>query len=823
MELASVDGYRGVVNLDVEWVATDPQAWARAFGLIPVKLFGPNAPITDSAESATVLLDGRDTSMLLVVGDHGILDSAKSWAWSANVQSLLSIDASRGAAFSWRSGSASQRTFDPPETIQQAALFFEEPASRENADVVRHVLRTFRRVRDAVIVEADELAALRVFNSIIQVAEQIEAGHQELADIGPELTTSHIKEIIPEGALTDFPSDIVLGDVLTALLRVRGADVRLQPSVLIRHALGTLYQEAHLAIERSLQPYLPGLAPGDPAKGYLRRDVRFTPPALARSLALQALQRTKDVTRPITVLDPACGSGVFLIEAVRELEALGYQEEINLIGYDVSDIACEMAQFAVERAAQQTSLANAVRVSILRTNALKEPWPDVNVILMNPPFVPWERLEDEDRQVALDVLGPGHGRADLSMAFISKAVESLQPAGALATVLPAPLLSGSSARRWRGDLHEALRIELVGRFQSLRYFRSSIVEPGFIVAVRKTPMEPAQESLNVLVAEPEYEEVALRAVRLGPQSDYPTVGFEYSEKPADFLEQHSWKPMPRGFVSLVRKLSSMIPTRVESLFAVQQGIRTGADAVFKRTAEQVKALPRNERKYFRLMATNKTIRLGRIAETEFIFYPYGEAGLILKTEDELREAVPSYYEEVLKPNRVMLGKRAGVDPDRWWTLTRPRASQFAASPKIVSKTFGKAGGFAYDQKGRYVVQQGHAWLLKQDMLQVVDVTELEFAYLALFNSRMFEMLLKAFCPILLGGQFDLSPQYVNRIPLPYLYDDLQIERHVVLGLAMHGRHIHESGLREDPTYEALAARAFGEEWEGIKGFQLESL
>ena len=42
------------------------------------------------------------------------------------------------------------------------------------------------------------------------------------------------------------------------------------------------------------------------------------------------------------------------------------------------------------------------------------------------------------------------------------------------------------------------------------------------------------------------------------------------------------------------------------------------------------------------------------------------------------------------------------------------------------------------------------------------------AYMALMNSRVFTRLLEIFSPHVAGGQFDLSPRYVNVIPIPNL-------------------------------------------------------
>ena len=98
----------------------------------------------------------------------------------------------------------------------------------------------------------------------------------------------------------------------------------------------------HLRLEREVQMHLPGLAPDTAPAGILTRDVRFTPPSLARALVQQALDAISDLisaNRPIQILDPACGSGVFLQESLRELVQRGYSGKLTLRGFDTSPIS----------------------------------------------------------------------------------------------------------------------------------------------------------------------------------------------------------------------------------------------------------------------------------------------------------------------------------------------------------------------------------------------------------------------------------------------------------------------------------------------------
>lgn len=74
----------------------------------------------------------------------------------------------------------------------------------------------------------------------------------------------------------------------------------------------------------------------------------FTPTPLVRTLAEQSLSRVNLKSKHIHIFDPACGSGEFLREAVRQLALRDYKGKIQITGYDISAPACLMAQFVCE-------------------------------------------------------------------------------------------------------------------------------------------------------------------------------------------------------------------------------------------------------------------------------------------------------------------------------------------------------------------------------------------------------------------------------------------------------------------------------------------
>jgi hypothetical protein len=173
---------------------------------------------------------------------------------------------------------------------------------------------------------------------------------------------------------------------------------------------------------------------------------------------------------------------------------------------------------------------------------------------------------------------------------------------------------------------------------------------------------------------------------------------------------------------------------------------------------------------------------GVLSDNEFVFYPYGEDELLVETEDDLRAKLPTYYRLFLSPAKQKLATRANITRSYrqdWWGLSERRAWGSSREPRIVSKYFGAVGSFALDAEAKFVVVQGFAWfpileLPSHDfdddgapgINDQISPTDLLAAYVAIFNSFPFHRLVSLLSSHVAGGQFDLSPRFMNEVPVP---------------------------------------------------------
>ncbi|MBU0611248.1 MAG: N-6 DNA methylase, partial [Armatimonadetes bacterium] len=477
-----------------------------------------------------------------------------SWSWSSDLRHTVALDPRRGqlSLRRWDDIKASMPRPFPRNMLaaQQLLEELEREADPASIRVIPHVLGLFRQIR-SIVPANNALAAISLFNCMLLLTETTRDAPEQQEAFAACRTiqdiislTQHLGLTTPEGlALVDDDLALEVGYIPQSFMAPEPrTGLQLDAGLLLRHAAGQLYQEAHLLIEREKrQPTLPGMGEAEAMpRGELPRDVRLTPTPLARTLAQEALKLVSlDNRDQITILDPACGSGVFLQEAIRELERVGYPGRVHLHGFDLSEIACAIAKFCLDRAVLEAKAAGMeASHEITQRNALHDEWGEPDVILMNPPFTAWDNMSVDDQQAVSRTLGDvRQGRPDKCMAFVSRAVSSLAGGGAASFVLPSAMLDNISARPWREQLSQRMNIELVGRFKGYGYFRASMVEPAFLVA--DVPATADDAYVRVLIAEMGAEERAMRALRL-PPSAYGSRDYELFRVLRKQLTAQSW-------------------------------------------------------------------------------------------------------------------------------------------------------------------------------------------------------------------------------------------------------------------------------------------
>lgn len=221
----------------------------------------------------------------------------------------------------------------------------------------------------------------------------------------------------------------------------------------------------------------------------------YTPNWLAEHLLRISGFNPSQETR---ILDPACGSGVFLLAAARQMLAKKVPEEVilqRLHGFDLNPLAVLMTQanFAV-------LFGRRVAVSCFDSILGESEQVSADIILGNPPWVHWDKLPVAYRESTRELWQRyglfslsgsearyGGAKKELALLMVMRvAGRFLKDDGRLAMVLPQSVFQTSKAgdgfRRFgEGVLPSPLKVLRVDDFTALRVFEDAAVKTATLL------------------------------------------------------------------------------------------------------------------------------------------------------------------------------------------------------------------------------------------------------------------------------------------------------------------------------------------------------
>jgi hypothetical protein len=446
----------------------------------------------------------------------------------------------------------------------------------------------------------------------------------------------------------------------------------------------------------------------------------------------------------VRILDPACGSGAFLIEAFDQLLEV-YQEaadrlyelrgsrslfdpdrtilEKNLYGVDLNEEAIQICRLSIwiktaQRGKRLTDLDRTIRIGnslvedqdVDPRNAFdwKAAFPEVfadggfDVVVGNPPYVRQELLGDlkiylERRFQAY------HGMADLYVYFFEKGLELLKPGGRVSFVVTNKWLKAGYAEPLRRLLAERAWLEtLVDLGHAKEIFEDADVFPSIIVLAKPAP--------DTAVPVPRISVISRDDVRLDDLSrQVEEEGFDF---PQDRLSAAPWSLEPVGTDALMAKIrANGAPLAEYAGVKPLRGVLTGLNEAFlidtdarnkllsedPRLAELVRPYLRGQdvRRWRAEWAGLYMILLKSSDNKE---WPWSSAQGA-EAENAFAAAFPALYRHLM-PWRDRLIAR--MDQGRfWWELRTCSYYEEFDRPKILWQEIQYAQAFALDPGGAF--------------------------------------------------------------------------------------------------------------------------
>lgn len=745
---------------------SDISFWKQNYGLLPLHL-------KDVAERRFLLLNGGYGDFCLQTIEDGDVDLFNQYSWSSNTKNYLIVEKENIKIVNWLDSE--------PESIPKKAIetnlgkFYKYLLSKSyktQNDVVPFVIDIFKQLRNETTEKQNPKNAISILFQLL-----ISLENNNLGDI-PDKFIDFEKAHLPNNF--EHYRDRLLKGVKS---------IKPNLDLILRHTSGALFQEAHKEVLYfDLQRDLFG---GVSSKLITKNDsyssIHYTPPFLARTIVENTLKEIDLLKPTLRILDPSCGSSEFLIEALKQLKFLDYKGKIILVGYDSSPSAIETSKFLLyyENKTQWDGNID-LQIEVV-DDSLNIAWGTNNdLILMNPPFVSWEQLKNKDsRDILKDVLGTSFskGKPNQASAFFRKATQSLNQSGVLGCVLPSSLLTFDSYKSLRNEITQSIDIKLLAKLGNY-VFEDALTDVSLFIG--KKPLSQTYPRVIWTKNEKGIVPDALRELRK-LQINNENAKLEssyniYTPKVFPFLKD-SWKLISFNEELFIRDLEIYVAekklTRISNLFIVKQGIRTGS-RIFILDKNDFASIPANEKKYYKKVIGNDSIKNGFLKTNNYVWYPYSEKGPIFSNNEEFEATAPFSYKRLLE-NKNSLIERARKNESNWWQLSEHRAWLREKKQRLFSTEFGKSDSFAFDVSEEIVVERGNGWIPKKKF-----GTDDYYFYLAIFSSSVFDRLLSIYSKQLAGGKwYDLGAKYTKDIPVPditrIMKDDTNYLKLVYLG------------------------------------------
>jgi type I restriction-modification system DNA methylase subunit len=744
-------------------------------------------------------------------------------------------------------------------------------------ELFRH-LRAYNRMWSPA--QIDE-AVLVLLNRMIflRTAEDREVEPRRLQPLVRELRDSRkIQQLLPELRRLFRDLDQVYDSQLFAPHLADELDCEAQPfETLIEGLYGKQYLLYNFnAIDADVlgaayEQYL-GHVISDPAAAEVveRRAKRksqgifYTPSFIVRYIVQQTLGRYLQEngytpSQPVRILDMACGSGSFLIEAFDVLDRfVARQRNQSGAAEPIFDRArqTELLQnciFGVDKDEQAVAVArlnlllralhSRDRLPMLQNircgdslisgsadelqAAFGDDWRAKNpfdwqsgfpaimqgggfdIIIGNPPYVRIQTLPKQDVEFFGEHYQAATGNYDIYVLFVERALQMLRPGGMLGFILPNKFMQVDYGIGLRRLLSEHQYVDRIVDFKEFQVFEGATTYTCLLFLKKQVNTE-----LTYIAAGDWLKNQGGPPLRLPVDLDeYPVDSAILAESP--------WQISVGKAAALLERFRHW-PTRLGGIADIFVGLQTSADDVFimdyvSRSGQTIRlesrvlrsVVPLESNLFFPLVSGTDVKRYHPLPERQFILFPYEVTGASARLIDfsVIAEKYPKTA-EYLSENKTRLEQREGgkASGPRWYgyiylkNMGRQSLEKLCV-PRLVDRLCA-----AYDVEGKHFldnVDVGGVTLKAQYQPQGLKYL------LALLNSKLLAWYFPSVSVPFRGGWWSANRQFLSQLPVRLIdfsnpADKAHHDRIVALVdemLALQKEHADAERAREDRRHE----------------------
>jgi len=500
--------------------------------------------------------------------------------------------------------------------------------------------------------------------------------------------------------------------------------------------------------------------------------------------------------KSIKILDPACGSGAFLIKSteilfeifekiqfVKEnygdyeasrglkrksnfkgqltLKKFDEREEIkniienNIYGVDINEESVEITELALflkiarknkklidlsKNIKQGNSLVSDERVDKRAFNWGEE-FKEIldndgfDIVIGNPPYVRQEQFV-EIKPYLKKNYDSYNSLADLYVYFIEKGIKLNKINGSFSFIIPNKFLRATYGKEVRNFIKSNMAIRKIFNFNDYPVFEEAATYPMIFVLDNK------QKKDSFI-----YSEIDRNIFK------EPISQLEENKYSVDYnsLNDAQWNFVNKDINNILNKIkTNSISLKDICDNKIFRGVSTGKNEVFIIDEEtKHNLLDVDNKQYIRKIVTGKEVKRYSLSfeKKYLLFIPWGYK---LKTSEKIKT--------YLKDHKSLLEGRPEVKEGRfnWWCLSRygSKNSDYLFKPKIIYPRINNTCNFYLDKSGEMSLSDNN-FFISSDSLDL----------LAILNSNLIFFYLKQICSTLQGGYLDFRRPYIETIPI----------------------------------------------------------
>ena len=511
----------------------------------------------------------------------------------------------------------------------------------------------------------------------------------------------------------------------------------------------------------------------------------------------------------LKIVDPACGSGAFLNEALsflikehKEVDDLIAELtntplrifdteksilENNIYGVDINEESVEIAKLSMwlrtaQKGRQLSDLSNNIKCGNSLINDItvagdkafnwENEFPQVfsnggfDVVIGNPPYVRKQGLMEHYPEMCDyydNTFVSATGNYDIYALFMEKSFSLINIKGVVSFILPHKFLVSDFGEGIRTFFKENTAVENLVHFGSELVFKDAATYTC-IVDLTKT----SKEKVNFKKVNPE---------NLSESFVWDTMSYSN-------LSIINWDLQSEKVFDIIEKLKIQ-PYTVDNVFeSVFQGIATSLDAVYvfhgQDKGDYIKAYNSKYDYCFEIekdlvkpfIKGNEISKYKSLNNKYFVFFPYINGEEV--SEEYIKNKLPKTYAFLKHFEKDIRGRERGkMDIEEGWFLyIYPKSLTKFGVTKIMTQEISLGCNMTYDEKGEFYHPTTIYSFVKNERFNVDD----KF-YLGILNSRVMWFFLKNTGTELGGGYFRFKTNYLKPFPLPEISEnsDLMID------------------------------------------------